>query len=79
MRYFTYAEFVESTEKPSFVTISEDDIRKEYYPFWYEKMCKKYGKEEVDKTWSFEECLEDWIIVHWAWEVDDGGENEISR
>ena len=34
-------------------------------------MCKKYGKEEVDKNWSFEDCLEDWIIIYWAWVVDE--------
>ena len=28
------------------------------------KMCKKYGKEEVDKNWSFEECLEVWVTIH---------------
>jgi hypothetical protein len=49
--------------------MSEDEIRKEYYPWWYGKMCEKYGKEHVDATYSFEECLEDWKIVHWAWEV----------
>jgi hypothetical protein len=34
-------------------------------------MCKKFGKEHVDKTYNFEDCLEDWIIVNWAWEVND--------
>ena len=33
-------------------------------------MCKKYSKEEVDKNWSFEECLEDWVTIHYAWEVE---------
>ena len=69
MRYFSY--------RTSFVvTVSEDDIRKEYYPWWYEKMCKKYGKEEVDKNWSFEDCLEDWITTNYAWVVDECGEND---
>ena len=71
MRYFSYDELVEPGEGTSIVTVSEDDIRKEYYPWWYEKMCKKYGKEEVDKNWSFEDCLEDWIIIYWAWVVDE--------
>jgi len=34
-------------------------------------MCKKYGKEEVDKNWSFEDCLEDWITTNYAWVVDE--------
>ena len=78
MRYFCYNELVEPGEGTScvesiissVVTVSEDDIRKEYYPWWYEKMCKKYGKEEVDKNWSFEECLENWVTLHYAWEVE---------
>lgn len=47
-------------------TLSEEDIRKEYWPYWYGKMCEKFGKEFVDKTYSFEDCLEDWIVVNWA-------------
>ena len=78
MRYFCYNELVEpgdgtrfSAKGTSIVTLSEDDIRKEYYPWWYEKMCKKYGKEEVDKNWSFEDCLEDWSTTNYAWVVDE--------
>ena len=47
-------------------TLSADDIRKQYYPYWYEKMCKKFGKDHVDANYCFEDCLEDWVIVHWA-------------
>jgi hypothetical protein len=51
------------------ITISEDEIRKDYYPYWYERMCNKFGKEHVDANYSFEDCLDDWIVVNWAWEV----------
>jgi hypothetical protein len=79
MRYFSYDDLpprlkralVEPGEGTSIVTVSEDDIRKEYYPWWYEKMCEKYGKEKVDKNWSFEDCLWDWITTHDAWIVDE--------
>ena len=71
MRYFCYEELVEPGEGTGVVTVSEQEIREEYYPWWYEKMCKKYGKEKVDKNWSFEECLEDWMTVHYARRVDD--------
>ena len=70
MRYYSYNEY---TVDPPYinvvVTFSEEDVRKTYYPFWYEKMCKKYGKEHVDATYSFEDCLDDWVVVNWAWEV----------
>ena len=70
MRYFS---FNEQDDKGNDVvqTMSEDEIREEYYPWWKERMIKKYGEEEFNKTWSFEECLEDWIAIHWAWEVKD--------
>jgi hypothetical protein len=51
--------------------MSEQEIRETYYPFWYEKMCRKFGKEVVDAEYTFEHCLEDWIVVNWAWE-DNG-------
>ena len=70
MRYFSYDEPDEDFNN-IVVTKSEEEIRKEYYPFWYEKMCKKFGKEVVDRDYSFEDCLDDWIVVNWAWEVKD--------
>ena len=63
MRYFCYDDY-----SIGLTVVSENDIRESYYPFWYEKMCKKYGKEKVDKFYSFQECLEDWIVLNEAWE-----------
>lgn len=52
-------------------TLTENDIRKEYYSYWYEQMCKKYGEEYVNDHYSWKDCLEDWIVVNWAVEVVD--------
>jgi len=71
MRYYSYNEYVEDPDINSVVTVSEEDIRRDYYPWWYDKMCKKYGKNHVDATYSFEDCLEDWVVVNWAWEVNE--------
>lgn len=71
MRYFTFVQPANDAGDPEYVTMSEDDIRKEYYPYWYEKMCDKYEQAYVDENYSFEDCLEDWKIVHWAWEVKE--------
>lgn len=70
MRYYSYSEYG-GNDNHFVVTKSEEDIRQEYYPWWYEKMCQKYGKEVVDRDFSFEECLIDWAVVNWAWEVTD--------
>ena len=66
MRYFSYNEYDENGGHV--VTQSEEEIREQYWPYWYGKMCDKFGKEHVDQNYSFEECLEDWIVVNWAWE-----------
>ena len=67
MRVFKYNEF-EDTE-PRLIT--EQEIRVEYWPYWYERMCKKFGKSEVDSKFTFEDFLDDWVILNWAWEVKD--------
>ena len=67
MRVFKYNEY-EDTE-PRLIT--EQEIKVEYWPYWYERMCKKFGKQEVDSKFTFEDCLDDWVIVNWAWEVKE--------
>ncbi len=27
--------------------------------------------EEVDSKYCFEDCLEDWIVLNWAWQVTE--------
>jgi hypothetical protein len=76
MRYFSYNEYDPghplADDTGGYVrTLSEEDIRREYYPYWYKKMCEKYGQERVDNDYTFEDFLGDWIIVHWAWEVKE--------
>jgi hypothetical protein len=48
--------------------MSEDEILHHYWPHWYQKMCAKFGKEHVDENYGFHDCLDDWIVVNWAWE-----------
>lgn len=71
MRYFCYNDYDDDPSNSFATTVSEDDIRKGYYPYWYDRMCKKFGKEKVDSEYCFEDCLDDWMIVHWAWEVKE--------
>ena len=70
MRYFQHMEPNEDGEDIT-VIITDEDIRRAYYPYWYDKMCQKYGKEHVDETYSLEECIEDWMIIHYAEEIFD--------
>jgi hypothetical protein len=48
-------------------TLTEFEILLTFYPWWAAQM-RKAGKPESDITEEF--CLGDWIIVHWAWQVD---------
>jgi hypothetical protein len=73
MRYYCYNEY--DPESPLadetggyVVTKSEYDIRSDYWPYWYKRMCDKFGQDYVDKNYCFEDCLEDWIVINWAWE-----------
>jgi hypothetical protein len=71
MRYYSYNVYSDDEDlEDTVVTVSEDDIRKDYYPFWHSKMSAKFGKEHVDANYSFEDALEDWIVINWAWEVE---------
>ena len=67
MRYYSYNEMGDNGEN-LIITVSEDEIRKTYYPWWKERMYKKFGKDAVDAKFSFDDCLYDWIVVNWAWE-----------
>jgi len=51
--------------------LTEEEIRKSYYSYWYQKMCDKFGQETTDNQYTFENCLEDWIITNWAIEVTE--------
>jgi hypothetical protein len=75
MRYYSYTEYDPDSPLADetggyIVTLSEDDIRKQYYPYWYGRMCEKYEQYYLDKNYCFEDCLYDWIIVNWAWKVE---------
>lgn len=67
MRYYTWVE-PKSGDDPSpvYVTWSEEEIREKYYPYWYGRMCEKFGKDEVDDLYTFEDCLDDFVVTNWA-------------
>ena len=76
MRYYCYNEPVFQVDANGFhtvvgnevVTVSEEDIRRDYYPYWRAQMVKKFGEDIFAQQYSFEDCLDDWRVVNWAWE-----------
>lgn len=55
-------------------TLSEREIVEQYWHYWYGRMCDKYGKEHVDAHYTVQDCIDDWVVVHWAWESTVNGE-----
>lgn len=73
MKYWSYNEYDPDSPLADetggyVVTLSEEEVLKDYWPYWYKKMCEKFGKEHVDTNYSQQDCVDDWCIVHWAWE-----------
>lgn len=68
MRYFEYSD-PDNEGNPEIKILNEEEIVKSYWPYWYAQMCKKFGKEVVDKSYSFSDCIEDWVVVNWATEI----------
>lgn len=62
----TYCFVDPSQEEP--IEKTEEEILKEYYPYWKEKMLKVYKENDVESNYTEEDCIMDWVIVHWAWE-----------
>lgn len=58
-RVFEYVE-------PSIIRKTEEEIMREYWPFWEKRMRDKGEDESVITK---EQCLTDWMFVHWAHEV----------
>ena len=64
-RKFTWVEPGEDGVTPVFQTISEDELLKSYYPYWQKQMLK-VGKADLITP---ENCIEDFMVIHWASEV----------
>lgn len=62
MRYYK----IHSTVENTYSTLSEKQILESYYSQWYKKMCDQYEQAFVDATFSFEDCLEYWVISNRA-------------
>lgn len=72
MRYFSYNVYdPDHPDMDNIQTKSEQEILDEYWPYWYDKMCKKFGKALIDNNYGTDDCIDDWTVVNWAWEVKD--------
>jgi hypothetical protein len=70
MRYYCFNEQSDSDDPAinTVVVMSEQEIINEYYDYWYDAMCSKFGEELVDRDYCVDDCIDDWCIVNYAWE-----------
>lgn len=61
MRVVTYVQPVDGdAATPQEISVTEEDIRRTYWPHWKARM------EERGLDVDFDQCLEDFITVHWG-------------
>jgi hydrogenase maturation factor len=55
-------------------TWSEDQIIKSYYTYWSQKMIENVKQADISR----ENCIADWVVVHWGQETDQFGNVEVN-
>ena len=71
MKHYSYNTWKTDPSVDSYVaTLSEVDILREHWGWWKEKMILKYGKEHFEANYSEKDCIDDWMVVNWAWETN---------
>jgi hypothetical protein len=51
------------------IEITEKEILDQYWDSWKSRMIQKFGLCHKDITQ--ENCIDEWVVVHWAWEKTD--------
>ena len=74
MKYYAYNEPVDADCKENMVVVlSEKEILDQYYSYWMERVARSRYPPLGAYDLSFEKCIEEWVIVHWAWETGPNG------
>ena len=66
MRYYSY-----NLHEGGVDTVSEKEIVDMYHQWWYDRMCAKFGADHVNATYSYLDCIDDWVVSNLAWESTD--------
>ena len=65
MRFWTIA-YPDENGNAVVETLSDAEILDQFWDYWYGKMCQKFGKDHVDTHYCKQDCIDDWVVVHWA-------------
>ena len=71
MKYWLYAEPAGKTNEPVWTIMSDDAIIACYWDYWEARMIahnKSQGLPEQQDV-SRNNCIYDWVVVHWAQEA----------
>lgn len=49
------------------------EILEEYFMYWAQRMIDCGRADAINE----ENCIQDWIVVHWAWEVPNASDVEL--
>lgn len=63
MKTYQYDEY--DPDGGRIVTITEDEIIEKYWDYWCEQMRRVRKSHMIFR----ENCIDDFIVVYWAWEV----------
>ena len=69
MKYWTIC-YPSDTNEVVYETLSEQEIVAQYFNYWSNQMKKVGKREEISAAL----CIEDWCIIHWAWETNVYGD-----
>ena len=72
MKYWTYIEPKDPPTDftPVYITLSEDEILERFWAYRYVILCEIWGKEKTDAEYSKQDCIDEFVIIHEAWESE---------
>jgi hypothetical protein len=65
LRRFAYNEPNEDFTENRVIEITDAEILDRYYPWWSSEMLRVHRSPKI----TVDNCIEDFIVVNWAWEV----------
>lgn len=72
-RRWRFDEYMGDDQPAKVVTKTGHEILEEYWEFWQQQMVQAGHGEDPTKM-TIENCINDYCVVNWAWEVDKNGE-----
>lgn len=66
MKYYSYVEPGDNDLEVTKIVMSEEEILKDYWDYWADRMREAGLSKEISK----QKCIEDFCVIHWATEEE---------